>query len=336
MNEVKDLREDITKKSFRSCYLLYGTEEYLKREWAKALKNALIPGENSMNFSTFSGDKVEPDAIVSMGRTLPFFAERRVIYVQDSHLFKGKAKETANLVSFLKEQISTAVLVFIEEDVDKRSALYKAIHTNGRVILFETQKGDVLLRWVRSSLQKEGRRISARTAEKFLSMTGTDMGNIYQEMEKLISYTLGRDEITDEDVEAISTKQLSDRIFDLVGAVTERRQKLAMDRYTELLELKIPPTRILYLLGRQFNLFFQVRLLLEEGMGQNELATTLRQPPWLMRKIIPLCRNYTVQQLSDIVETFVRTEEEVKTGILNDRISVEMLIIRYSAGRGIL
>ena len=36
-------------------------------------------------------------------------------------------------------------------------------------------------------------------------MTGDDMENIRMELEKVISYTLGRDVITDEDVMAVCT-----------------------------------------------------------------------------------------------------------------------------------
>ena len=43
------------------------------------------------------------------------------------------------------------------------------------------------------------------------------MENISSELEKLISYTLGRDVITEEDVEAICTTQVSNKIFDMIS-----------------------------------------------------------------------------------------------------------------------
>ena len=41
-------------------------------------------------------------------------------------------------------------------------------------------------------------------------------------MEKLISYTEGRDVVTAEDIEEICTTQTTNRIFDMVRAVTEK------------------------------------------------------------------------------------------------------------------
>ena len=95
--------------------------------------------------------------------------------------------------------------------------------------------------------------------EDFLEKTGTDMGNISQELEKLLSYTMGRDVITRADIEAVCTTQITNRIFEMIRAVTEKKQRKALDLYQDLLALKEPPMRILFLLARQFNLLLQVK-----------------------------------------------------------------------------
>ena len=42
------------------------------------------------------------------------------------------------------------------------------------------------------------------------------MGNIEREVEKLICYTMGREVITREDIEAVCTTQISNHIFDMI------------------------------------------------------------------------------------------------------------------------
>ena len=71
-------------------------------------------------------------------------------------------------------------------------------------------------------LGKAGKKITQRDMELLLTKTGTDMGNLRMEMEKLISYTEGRDVVTAEDIEEICTTQTTNRIFDMVRAVTEK------------------------------------------------------------------------------------------------------------------
>ena len=65
-------------------------------------------------------------------------------------------------------------------------------------------------------------------------------------MEKLFSYTLGRNEITVADIDAICTTQITNKIFDMIEAVATRQQRKALDYYYDLLALKEPPMRILY------------------------------------------------------------------------------------------
>lgn len=57
------------------------------------------------------------------------------------------------------------------------------------------------------------KKITQRDMELLLTKTGTDMGNLRMEMEKLISYTEGRDVVTAEDIEEICTTQTTNRIL---------------------------------------------------------------------------------------------------------------------------
>ena len=70
-----------------------------------------------------------------------------------------------------------------------------------------------------------------------------------------------------------------------------------------------------------------------EGASQNEIATRLGVPSFVVRNISACARSYTVEELEYAVEDFVDAEEAVKTGRLGDVLSVELLIVKYSSGR---
>ena len=110
-------------------------------------------------------------------------------------------------------------------------------------------------------LKKEGKRSTQNDLQFFQQRVGSDMENISRELEKLFCYTMGRDVITAADIEAVCTRQIGNQIFDMVEAIAMRRQKQALDLYYDLLTLKEPPMRILFLIARQFNLLMQVRQL---------------------------------------------------------------------------
>ena len=146
-----------------------------------------------------------------------------------------------------------------DREVDKRSRMFKAVQKHGRAVEFPVQNEDTLIRWVLGILKKEGKKITRGDMELFLGKTGTDMGLIDRELEKLLTYTMGRDVISAADIEAVCATQITNQIFDMVRAVSEKKQKKALGLYYDLLALKEPPMRILYLLARQFNLILQVK-----------------------------------------------------------------------------
>ena len=236
---MQTLNEDIKNHTFKPVYLLWGEEVFLKRSYKNRLRQA-ITGGDTMNYNSFEGKGIDPAEIISLADTMPFFAEKRLILVEDSGWFKGGAG--ADSVSAYIEQIpETTCLLFVEAEVDKRSRLYKAVKKRGYAAEMERQSAAQLARWAAGILSRAGRRINAGNMEYFLSLAGDDMENISSELEKLISYTLGRDVITDEDVEAVCTTQVTSRIFDMIAAISNRQVRKAMDLYEDLLTLKEPP-----------------------------------------------------------------------------------------------
>ena len=98
---MKTIDEDIRSGNLKQIYLLYGTEDYLKRQYRDKLKNALTAagedsgmggmlsgGDGDMNFNRFEGKDINPKQVIDLAETLPFFAERRVILIENSGFFK--------------------------------------------------------------------------------------------------------------------------------------------------------------------------------------------------------------------------------------------------------
>ncbi len=52
-----------------------------------------------------------------------------------------------------------------------------------------------------------------------------------------------------------------------------------------------------------------------------------------MRNIASCARSYRISELRQAVTDFVDAEEAVKTGRLQDVLSVELLIVKYSSAR---
>ncbi|GFI50485.1 putative protein YqeN [Lachnospiraceae bacterium] len=347
---MKSLNEDIRSGQFKNVYLLYGEEAYLKKQYKDRMTKAMLPDGDTMNYAYYEGKGINPSELIDLAETLPFFAERRLIVVENSNFFKNAAPELADYMKTIPE---TTCFLFVENEVDKRGKLYKTVKEKGRIVEMGRQDEKTLLYWIAGNVRKEGRQIKESTARYLVSKTGTDMENLEKELEKLFSYTLpeaslsasagadhleGRDkealeniEITVKDIDAVCTTQISNKIFDMIEAVAAKHQKKALNYYYDLLALKEPPMRILYLLARQFRILLQVKDLLDRGNDKAQIAKAAKLHPFVAGKYMQQCRTFTSAELKGIMEEAANTEELVKTGRLNDVMSVEIFIVKFSA-----
>lgn len=326
---MQRINEDIKNNRFQQMYLLYGEERYLKRQYRERLKNALCQEQDTINTHFYEGKEINLNELMDLAQTMPFFADRRVIFVDNSGLFKAGGEK---LAEYLAEPTESTCFVFTEHEVDKRSRLYKAVQKGGYIAEFASQEENTLKRWVAGMLKKEGMRVTESTVNLFLMKTGNDMDNISMELEKLVCYCMGRDIVSEEDVEAVCTTRVSNHIFDMINAIADKQPRKALKLYYDLLALKEPPMRILFLLARQCNMLLQVKELKAKGFDNKAIGSKISLPPFVAGKYMTQSAKFRMSDLKKAVEQCVEAEEAVKTGRLNDVMSVEILIMSVFGG----
>ena len=327
---MKSLNEDLKTGQFKQIYLLYGEEAYLKKQYKDRFVKAMLPEGDTFNYAYYEGKGVNPKEIIDLAETLPFFAERRLILLENTGFLKNACPDLAD---YVKQMPETTYMIFIEEELDKRGKLYKAIKDKGRVVELTRQDERTLIRWILGMAKKEGKQMTESAAAYFLGKVGNDMENIQKELEKLFCYALNHTEVTIKEIDEICTTQISNHIFDMVDAVAAKQQRKALDYYYDLLALKEPPMRILFLLTRQFRILLQIKELEKEGIAQKEMAAKVGIMPFLIGKYRAQAKPFTTKELREILEAGVTAEEDVKTGKVGDVLSVEMFLVRYSRNR---
>ena len=188
------------------AYLIYGDEDYLRLQEKSALLKALGVSEGDMNFTRFSGKGIPADEVIESAQTLPFFAERRVILVEDSGWFAARKKsssgeETADetgsepaeqeagetdeaaqaagsaegkkMAAYLKEPSPTTCIIFHDRDVNRTTSLFKAVDKAGFALACDQQSNEVLQKWAISRFRDNGLKIEAAAYARLLElMTG--------------------------------------------------------------------------------------------------------------------------------------------------------------------
>lgn len=323
---MKTINEHIKSQEFKQVYLLYGEETYLVKQYKDRLKNAII-GDDTMNYGYFEGNKIDAKELIALANTMPFFAERRLIVIQDSGFLKSASEGIAELIKEMPEYL---YILFVESDIDKRNRVYKAIVEKGYACEMKYQSDSVLMKWIGNLIAAEKKTIQREAMQELIGKTGVSMETIRMEVEKLLCYCMDKEEITAQDVDGICTTQVQNKIFDMITAIAQKNQRVALDLYNDLLVLREPPMRILYLISQQFNKMLQVKELAANQINSATIAKELGIPAFLVGKYLAQAKSFTKEQLLESLEYFAAREQDVKTGKLGDALAVELIIVKYS------
>jgi len=329
---MKELKDDFKKKQFKPVYLLYGEEPYLVRHYTGMFAEKLLEGADAMmNRDTFEGKETDIDSMIDAANTLPFLSDWRLVYVKDSHLLTtGRKDATEKLATYLPTLPDTTILVFVENTIDKRNRLYKKIVELGRVVECKIPGESELIRWIGNVFKKKGKEIPAEAVRQLIATVPCNMDTIYAEADKLAGFVGERTTITTNDIRDVCTQSLEARIFELVAAVCGGKTEKALVQYHNMLIMKEQPLMVLTMMARQFRMVLQCKVCAEKNMTPNAISDILGIQGFIVRECLKQSLNFTASRLLQALSDCQDTDTRIKSGLLDDKIGVELLIVRYS------
>lgn len=324
---MKVITKDIQNHTFKPVYLLSGEETYLTRQFCDRLASA-IAGGDTINVNRFQEKNPDIREIISLANTMPFFSESRLIIIENSGFFK---RDSSELADYLPDMPETTHIIFREDEIDKRNRLFKKVKELGYFAEMKRQSEAELERWILTILKKEGINLTRSTMDYFLETVGTDMNVIRNELDKLISYLGDKKVLEPADIDRICSRQISGQIFEMIDAMSSKNRKKAFRLYYDLISLKEPPMRILFLISRQYLQLYQIREMQQKGLSGQALASAAGLSSYAVRKVAQRASHFSKEELKHCIEECALMYEQIKTGQIRDSIAVEILITAFSA-----
>ncbi len=346
---MKRIANDIKNHTFAKVYLICGEEEYYKTTSLRRLSSA-VAGDDTMNRKDLFGADISLEEVRDFTDTMPFFAEKRLLTITDSGLFRLKGEKSAeeaatedsdkgsdSFSEWIKTLPDTACVIFKEDKIDKRSALYKAVLKTGYVAEINHLDDQAFSDWVLKRIASRNIRISREAFRILLEGLEHDIGSASLEIDKICDCYAEKGTILPEDLSEIMTARVENRVFDLVEQVSLGNRQRALDLYYDLLALKEPPMRILALMGRQFNQLFTVQELSKQSLSRADIAAEMKMTKsadFVVQKLQKQAQKYTPKELKDAISLCVEMEASYKSGNLSDTLAVELLIFKMTGKKG--
>lgn len=308
-----------------AVYLLLGDDEERKARGVEKLRGG-------REAETYDASETGPEAVVSACNSYSLFGEGPFVLLKN--LDAWNAAQKAKVVEYLENPAPEADLVLLGKKLGAREKLLAAVKKSGEVHEFQQPTGKALVRWVIGHARKSGLDLPESVAEDLSNRCSGDKTRLVRETEKLALYVPERP-ATLQDVDALCPPDVQSNIFTFVDALAAGDRGRAMKLLEELVVTGEPPLRLTYMIRRQYSLVARGRALLERGTPQREVASMLKIPPFVARKLEEQGRALSDEELERALDLVLELERGLKGGKeLDDELQVELAVLRLSELRG--
>jgi DNA polymerase-3 subunit delta len=208
--------------------------------------------------------------------------------------------------------------------------LINVVNKNGLEVEFPYEKPENLVKWAVKVMKAGGKDIDLNAAAMLVNYCEPGMTDILSELEKLKDFLGEKAKATVADVEAVCTKTVKGRVFDITDAIAENNCTKAFKLLNDMLTLREPAQKIYFMIARQLRQVFQAKLLSGRGMGTDEVAKEMGLHPFIAGKVLKQASRFTLAKLKEIIKAAHEMDVAVKTGKMGELTAIEILIIRMS------
>lgn len=323
------LLDNLKKGNIAPVNLFYGPEEYLRQQAIDRYQEVLVAPEMlSLNCDRLDGQEATAEEIAALASAPPMWGSKRLVVVRRAPFFSASGPNKAAAWDFISNPLPTTCLIFETGDkVDRRRKLYREINKSGGAIEFTRLRRPDLIKWIKQLARRCGKNITRPAVELVLGRCGTNMYNIYHEMNKLVSYAGAQDVIGEDDVRVIVTDWGEENIFAVVDALGNQRYNDALDGIRYLLLRKVLPQSILGMLARQVRLIMQAGELAQQGYSFAEINKQMGVHNFVCKKALSQSKNFKPGELVDLLRGMMRVDQDFKTGRQEFYPAVEMLFL---------
>ena len=338
----------------RPVYLIVGDEAYFERQVVTELKQAALAGAvPGLNDEYLQAGEVPVERVLSAARTLPMMAKRRLVVVRGLERWeprdgqddvkeakegKGKEREPPldRLLEYAKAPSPTTVLLLIGSGLDKRRRLVTQARSAGFLVSCEALDRASLPGFIQHRVKDLGARIAADTSDLLAELTGPELSQVVDAVDRLCLFVGANGEITEDTVAECVVKLRPSTVWELVGAVGRRDLGAALRARDQVYDPADRGLRLLGLLAWSTRQLVKFDAAQRSGASPGEAAARAGAPPFKARELAAQVKGLEPADLERFILRLAELDGDLKGGSKRQpKASLEHTIIALiGASRG--
>mgnify|MGYP004525350355 FL=1 len=305
-------------------YLLENTDPIvIKNETKNLIKKNNFEGSQ---VSIYDIEEVPLEKALEDLDTYGFLSSKKVVIIKNIDILKydENKKDLDHLFKYLENSSSDNLLIIEVKKLDNKTKISKELKKKCNYIESSLNTKSFI------KGQLKGYDISQDTINLLDEYCLEDITKIYNECEKLKEYRIDEKKITSQDVRELVVRKQGDTketTFQFSRALAEKNKKEALNLFNSLLEKNNDSIAIVGLLASQLRIIYQVKILEERNMSDREIASTLGEKEFRIKKTRELTRLYSRDELNKLIITLSDIDLKMKTTDIDPKHLIQMFII---------
>ena len=330
-----EIFDQIKKGEISGVYLFYGDEEYVKEQAVAQIIKSFFPnGLQEFNLHIIDAETKDAKDIINACDTLPFMVSKKLVVVKDFPITAAKKQsmQVDKLIDYLKHIPSTTCLIFLNRgQIDMRVSMYSAIKKHGRIVEFSHLKSEDTQKWVLGAFRKHSKRIDNVSIQYMVHLVGNKIGDLNNEVLKLISYVQNEDNIKSDDIDAVVVPNHEYSAFQLLDLIGRKDVGGAIALLSKLLAQGENPISLLAITAKQLRTILLCCCLREEGLSDAQMSKKIAGHPFAVKKSIEQSRYFTTEKMKEGIKICLETDYGIKSGKIKEKAALELLFVRLIA-----
>ncbi len=262
------MRDALKRGAFDGAYYICGEDDFQKEDAMRQLIAAAVePGMRDFNIEVRRAQEFDVKSLDAALSAVPMMADRRVIVIRDASSLRKDVRKV--LDRYLQKPAPDVMVLLVEASGGKTDT---ELARSTTPLNFDSLTRDRIPKWIAHYATAQFQtRITAEAADLLQSAAGTDLHQLVGELDKLASYTNGR-EITENDVAAVVGVRRGETMADFLDQVAMRNAARALELAPLILgQPKNSAVTLVMALATQTMALSFGRARLEEGLTQGRL-----------------------------------------------------------------
>lgn len=304
---IQDIQKQIINKQLDNVYIFTGEETAIQKIYINKLaqvNNIQIEYVDSYN------------QIKNRLKNTNLFNEIKLYVIIDDIEFT-KAEFIWNELDYMQ---SSNIIIFKYNNVDKRNKFYK--HYENKIVEFNKLSDDVLTHYIKKEIP-----LNDSNCKRLINICNSNYNQILLEIDKIKNADDARLNDYNDVFEYLDNcgafhKEISDITFEFIEKVLRRETKSIFNLQRQLQQIDESNIKLLSLLYTGFK-----TVLLIQSCKSNDICKTTGLQYYQVKYNQDKINIYSTSELVNILKLIQYVEEGIKTGTIDETISIDYLLV---------